>query len=98
MPSDRIWSRSCSARSQSPPLRHAVMAALKTTPSGSTCLASISSSSVRPRLHSPARAYALIMTAYVTVLRGAPATSMYAKSVCALSIWSPSAHALMAFV
>ena len=32
------------------------------------------------------------------MLRGAPATSMYAKSVCALSIWSPSAHALIAFV
>ena len=40
--------------------------------------------------------HALIATAYVTELRGTPATSMYVKSVIALSSCIPSAQALIA--
>ena len=64
--------------------------------SATTPFASISSKRRRPSAHCPLRVHALIATAYVTELRGTPATSMYVKSVIALSSCIPSAHALIA--
>ena len=66
------------------------------TVSATTPFASISSKRRRPSAHCPLRVHALIATAYVTELRGTPATSMYVNSVIALSSCIPSAHALIA--
>ena len=66
------------------------------TVSATTPFAPISSKRRRPSAHCPLRVHALIATAYVTELRGTPATSMYVKSVIALSSCITSAHALIA--